>query len=83
MDKTGGSAFPQVDLKNFEGMLVPDRQPGMTLRDYFASDAMKGMLSTGTWFSGRTWGSVGAMADDYATEAYVIANAMIKARGQA
>ena len=59
------------------------REEGMDLRDYFAAQAMKGMLSAGTWFSGRTWGSVGAMADDYATEAYVIANAMMKERDEA
>lgn len=80
MDKTGGSAFPQVDLKNFEGMLVPDRQPGMTLRDYFASDAMKGMLA----HRGAVYGK-NADSDDAAgaTRAYKIADAMIKARGQA
>lgn len=41
----GWAAFPQVDLKDSYGMLVPDRQPGMTLRDYFAARAMQGMLS--------------------------------------
>lgn len=32
-------AFPQVDLRDHYGMLVPDRQPGMLLRDYFAAHA--------------------------------------------
>lgn len=67
-------AFP----KAFGG--CHDENRGMDLRDYFASDAMKGMLSAGTWFAGRTWSSLEAMASDYATEAYVIAEAMMKAR---
>lgn len=33
---TGGPAFPQVDLKDAYGMFVPDRQSGMTLRQYAA-----------------------------------------------
>ena len=34
-------AFPQVDLRDHYGMLVPDRQPGMLLRDYFAAHAKR------------------------------------------
>jgi hypothetical protein len=67
-------AFPASDMFERE-----DRK-GMDLRDYFASDAMKGMISAGTWFTGRTWESLRAMANDYATEAYVIADEMMKAR---
>ena len=35
------SAFPQVDIKDSYGMLVPYLQRGMTLRDYFAAKAME------------------------------------------
>ncbi len=41
-DKTGGPAFPSEG----EGFGNPKHSaPGMTLRDYFAAQALKGMLS--------------------------------------
>lgn len=43
---TGGAAFPQVNLKDSHGMLVPDRQEGMTLRDYFAAKAMQALVTS-------------------------------------
>jgi hypothetical protein len=46
----------------------------MTLRDYFAAKAMNGLLSDSTCDTGG-W-------DDFAREAYVIADAMLKAREQ-
>jgi len=39
------SAFPQVDIKDSYGMLVPYLQRGMTLRDYFAAKAMQGIYA--------------------------------------
>ena len=42
---TDTPAFPQVDLKDSYGMLVPDRQQGMSLRDYFAAKAMQGYIA--------------------------------------
>jgi len=74
-------AFP-TEIASPPGYRRANYDEGMDLRDYFASDAMKGMLSAGTWFGGRTWESLRAMANDYATEAYVIADAMMKARDE-
>ena len=45
----GGPAFPQVDLKDHYGMLVPDRQAGMTLRDYFAAKASEEDINQHIW----------------------------------
>lgn len=42
----GGPAFP-TDGKSFEGMALPAVHSGMTLRDYFAGQAMVGFLAHG------------------------------------
>jgi hypothetical protein len=52
---------------------VQVQMQGMTLRDYFAAKAMQGMLANQHQFA----------ADDqamYARDAYVLADAMLKAR---
>jgi hypothetical protein len=46
---------------------------GMSLRDYFAAKAMQGLLASDVY----------APMDSFATRAYAIADAMLKARGQA
>lgn len=69
MDKyTGGPAFPSPT----DGMLDNE---GMTLRDYFAAKAMQGMLAES--------GGGASSNEDLAEFAYHIADAMLKARGQA
>ena len=45
--------------------------PGMTLRDYFAAKAMQGRLANPDWLCSD---------DRTATEAYQIADAMLRAR---
>ena len=60
----GGPAFPQTEP------LIKDWQ-GMTLLDYFAGQAMQGMLSNR---------DMSGPYEDYANRAYVVATAMIKAR---
>ena len=67
--ETGGPAFPAIDNHRIDS--------GMTLRDYFAGQAMtgfnKGMVDYG-------WGQ--DTLDGHAMSAYAIADAMIKARNQ-
>lgn len=46
---------------------------GMDLRDYFASDAMKGLLSDPSWRQDMDF-------EDTAQAAYLMADAMLKAR---
>lgn len=72
----GGAAFPQVDLKDSYGMLVPDRQPGMTLRDWFAGKALMGMMAS------RNPATPRFQPEDDAAYVYAVADAMLKARGQ-
>ena len=63
--ETGGPAFPRQ----------PGGDTGMTLRDYFAAKAMHGMAGS------RRYCEVGWDQADMASQAYEIADAMLKARG--
>lgn len=73
--KTGGSAFPAFEHHpSYMQMLAVG---GMTLRDYFASAAMQGILAG----SGEEDGFVRYDADALAAQVYVTADAMLKARG--
>lgn len=62
---TGGPAFPPSN---------PGYAHGMTLRDYFAAQALSGLISTEA--------NLSLKPNDWAKEAYMIADAMLKARGQ-
>lgn len=83
---TGGPAFPGngeqfVDGPHGwqpQGAYGMQGAEGMTLRDYFAAKAMQGMVANGT-----TIDIDGAyLFEARATTAYVIADAMLKAREQ-
>jgi len=61
-------AFPGVDD-------LGDPYTGMTLRDYFAAKAMQGFASTLT-------GTAPVLFDVLSRDAYLMADAMLKARGE-
>ena len=65
--KDGGSAFP---VYAWQGAV----DPGMTLRDWFAGQALTGMIQDGYQQCGEDW--IGYMAKD----AYKIADAMLVER---
>lgn len=70
-EKTGGSAFPRKD---------GELHKGMTLRDYFAGQALQGLLSSiGEWSSGTP---NLPFADRVAEDAYWIADSMLEARDE-
>lgn len=71
-EKDGGSAFPS------HGTMGEVTQDGMTLRDYFAAQALAGMMSRHA--AGQ--GAVG-WQEHAAWDAYSIANAMLAERGKA
>jgi len=64
---TGGPAFPRTQWPN---------ETGMTLRDYFAAKALQGFLAYIEPYGERGEGLPMA----YAKEAYIYADAMLKAR---
>lgn len=67
----GGPAFPGPDQTE----CTVDIHEGMTLRDYFAAKAMQGLLAVGNPY---------AQSDEhmFARDAYVLADAMLAARGE-
>ena len=69
--ETGGPAFP-----NNVSMKTLDRE-GMTLRDYFAGQAMEGYNKC---IRDYGWGE--DILLEHAKQAYAIADAMLKARAQ-
>lgn len=84
-------AFPFV-AKDKTGMMI---NTGMTLRDYFAAKAMVGLMGTeraqqyidedGVEMDYEVDGSVGTLfvhTDQMAQESYMIADMMLKARGE-
>ena len=72
-NNTGGPAFP-CDLTAYDEEVVKNFQ-GMTLRDYFAAKAMQAMLAHPN--SKET-----APPQTYASAAYCMADAMLKARSK-
>ncbi|EMJ7518945.1 hypothetical protein RGL88_000427 [Providencia rettgeri] len=74
-DKTGGAAFP-IPATELHGT-----DTGMSLRDYFAAKALNAVI-IGIYNDAtaqqvyHNWS-----ADDFAKEAYTLADAMLKARG--
>ena len=89
------SAFPIPSYVNAQGETYDVEFTGMTLRDYFAAKAMVGLMGTeraeqyigedGLEMDYDEDGSVGTLfvhTDQMAQEAYMIADMMLKARGE-
>lgn len=78
-DKTGGQAFPIQGLTGLPSGETVWPEPGMTLRDYFAAAALKGLIAAGTNgdVSDGTW----TFPRLRSRVAYEYADAMIEERG--
>jgi putative component of toxin-antitoxin plasmid stabilization module len=75
-EEKGWRAFPMVFEKIVgEGMKEINIQKGMTIRDYFAAKAMQGLFSCGKAHDEHT-------AHVTAKASYLMADAMLKARGE-
>ncbi len=68
-EDNGGSAFPTVPVNSDE----PERYAGMSLRDYFAGQALMGLIASDDE-------DAGDRIEDIPKYAYFIADAMLKAR---
>lgn len=76
--KTGGPAFPHLRRHVSGDTYEPIAEGGMTLRDYFAAKAMQS-------FAKEFFNNEARMRDwlaDSAKDAYRIADAMLKAKGE-
>jgi hypothetical protein len=69
----GGSAFPSPPSQHSNGFYSTSTGEGMTLRDYFAAAALQPLVTSAIDLDHVKW-------DATAQHAYLIANAMIKAR---
>lgn len=83
-DNDGGPAFPPQVVRDADGIFqevaVYGMQSGMSLRDYFAAKALGGLLANANQdFAPLVDGKVPMLAK----EAYLLADAMLKARGPA
>lgn len=68
-------AFPlRWSVTTATGTMLEDHEPGMTLRDYFAGQALAGIMSNPAT-ADEEWS-----ADKIATTAYAVARAMLKAQ---
>ena len=72
---TGGPAYPAPTTKPLENYY-----PGMTLRDYFAAKAMQGLISCPDWRENVGEEEGIDASDCTARAAYMMADAMLKAR---
>lgn len=70
-EKTGGPAFPRLTRDAFQ-----PEYTGMSLRDYFAAEAMKVCLSQCDKFPDENW-RIGIAMD-----AYMMADAMLEVRNK-
>lgn len=76
----GGPAFPVVADPNMQN----DAWGGMSLRDYFAAKALAVLIDPIQFKRfDLTMGMVKATCDEAATRAYQVADAMLRARGEA
>jgi hypothetical protein len=74
-------AFPTGIITDGKGKIIGGSN-GMTLRDYFASRALQGLMA-GRWkadMHGIPYDAYRADADEWAKSAYHFADAMLKAR---
>jgi hypothetical protein len=69
----GGPAFPSPSFRDPDGFKVADAQHGMSLRDYFAGQALIGLIASNDE-------GAGDRLDEVPAYAYQIADAMLAAR---
>jgi len=79
-ENTGGPAFPVIGghSESFGPFGDKELTIGMSLRDYFAAKAMQSVIRI-DWYN-KDPRSYNEMADCIATDAYIIADAMLKVR---
>ncbi|QHJ82520.1 MAG: hypothetical protein [Caudoviricetes sp.] len=78
---TGGSAFPWQELLNDgNGNSWSNHHEGMSMRDYFAAKFSAAIVSK--WNGAHVFDEGGISYSYCAEQAYLLADAMLKARGE-
>ena len=67
--------FQQIEYNEISGNSEKNKEKGMTLRDYFANSAMKGLLACNAKYGGVT-----NNREALSRDAYLTADAMLKQR---
>lgn len=77
--KDGGPAFP---TEKFDNMLrdEPVGYHGMSLRDYFAGQAIIALMSSPTWLTRAAYEHRADFKDSLVANAYVLADKMLEER---
>lgn len=73
----GGFAFPTTAITTPDGRVLAGASDGMSLRDWFAGQALVGLLASGQWHNSTMQNG---FAEHIANHADEIADAMIAAR---
>lgn len=76
----GGPAFPIAEVLGDDNCRIVEQRPGMTLRDYFAGQALIGLLSGAWGVDHKRRETCSELGINYAKGAYDIADAMIAER---
>lgn len=76
-ERSGGNAFPETRYGGNTDRRPVDTTPGMTLRDYFAAQALTGCLAN----IDRSHANL-PTNKELADEAYALADAMLAERGK-
>jgi hypothetical protein len=74
--ENGGPAFPQPTEYDHHGQILNYASPGMTLRDYFAAEALQALIAHYGTYDNATG------EEQAAAQAYCFADAMLKARNE-
>ena len=75
-EQDGGPAFPQMQCRDEDGRWSPARVDGLSMRDWFAGQALVGLLLDSERLKGVT------DEIEFARSAYQQADAMLEARKQ-
>jgi hypothetical protein len=86
VSKDGGPAFPTPDLYGPGGVAQVQGDSGMSLRDYFAAQALRGIATcepdSVSGSTARTSAEDSGVRAEVAWSCYEMADAMLKAREQ-
>lgn len=74
--KDGGPAFPRPAVITPQGVYVSESEIGMSMRDWFAGQALAGILAS------RHYSQTQLAVDGIAKTLFEMADAMLKARQQ-